>query len=71
MFKILEGSQVDIGGGMPLMREPFGNGHFAVEKDLEAVADMAEIDNADDGVAADAQHLLEQPVRVYHLLQSA
>ena len=71
MFEVLEGSQVDIRCGMPLMREPFGDRHFPVKEDLEPVADVAEIDYADYGIAAYAQHFLEQPVRIYHLLQCA
>ena len=47
MFEVLEGSQVDIRCGMPLMREPFGDRHFSVKEDLEPVADVAEIDYAD------------------------
>ena len=53
------------------MREPFGDRHFPVKEDLEPVADVAEIDYADYGIAAYAQHFLEQPVRIYHLLQCA
>ena len=40
MFEVLEGSQVDIRCGMPLMREPFGDRHFSVKEDLEPVAEF-------------------------------
>ena len=59
---------MDIGRIVPMIRHPLGNRHMAANGDLEAVAPVAEIREADDGLLGYAHQTTQDFFRVLHRL---
>lgn len=53
-LEILKGTQMDVGGVVPLVGEGSGSGHPSTKRQLYATAPVAEIGEGDDSLAANA-----------------
>ncbi|MNF65478.1 hypothetical protein D3C84_472420 [compost metagenome] len=68
-FKVGEGAEVNVRRVVPGVRQELGNRHAALARQVPAAPPVAEVGEGDDALATDAQHFLEDPVRVVHRLQ--
>ena len=57
---------MDIGRIVPMIRHPLGNRHMAANGDLKAVAPVAEVREADDGLLGHAHQAAQDFFRVLH-----
>jgi hypothetical protein len=69
MAKVLDRAEVNIGGIVPAVRQVVGMWHPTAQQDLQTNSPVPEIWKRHDGVAADAQHVLEHLARLAGSLQ--
>src|SRR5579862_2899159 len=67
--EILDAAEVDVRRLVPGIGQIVGERHVAAEEELQADVPVAEIREGDDGMAADAQHVLEHDARPARRLQ--
>src|SRR5690349_1263613 len=68
-FKVREGAEVNVRRVVPGVRQELGYWHPAFARQVPAATPVTEVGEGDDALATDAQHFVEDLVRVVHRLQ--
>src|SRR5690606_28356322 len=69
VLEILEGAEVDVWRVVPSVRHELGYRHATLGPQVQPAAPVAEVGEGEDGLAADAQHVFDDAIRIVHRLQ--